>query len=333
MTVEENNITNSSKLEEQKVYSDEADYAVQTPNYGKNDAPKSDEINDLGSDSGKKMSSGGDSFAYVLEQPNRPINIKNLIEAGAHYGHQVDKWNPKMINYIFGKKNGVHIINLDATLKCWKSARNKIVQTVANGGIVLMVGTKLQARESIKAEAARSGSFSIVTRWLGGTLTNFRTIRRSLEKMRRYEDLLAKSDQPDSGVRLVKKEKLTLSRKLEKLFGEIGGIQEMKRVPDLLFVIDIAKEHIAIAEAKKLGIPVIALVDTNVDPDIVDFPIPCNDDAARTIRLFTGAVADAIIEGRNMMRSIRNNTGAAPTTSSRDEGSRLKVEYVEHRAS
>ncbi len=273
------------------------------------------------------LNQGSDSFAYVLQEPPQPVTVKALIKAGAHFGHQVDRWNPKMLPFIYGERSGVHIVNLDATVAAWKRARSAIVTTVANGGTVLMVGTKLQARESIRKEAERCGAHSITTRWLGGTLTNFRTIRRSLEKMKKIEDLLEKAEQPDSGFRLVKKEKISLGRKLDRLQSEIGGIREMRRVPDLLFIVDIGKEHIAVAEAAKLGIPAVGLVDTNADPEKVEFPVPCNDDAARTIRLFAGAVAEAVLEGQEMMKAVR--AAQAKDAPKREGVNRPKVEYAE----
>jgi small subunit ribosomal protein S2 len=225
------------------------------------------------------------------------INIRTLLEAGAHYGHQKDKWNPKMIPYIYGVKNRINIINLDKTLKLWDKAKNFIINTTTEGGTVLFVGTKIQARQIVKDEAERCGAFHITRRWLGGTLTNFQTIRNSIDRMKKLEELLKKSDETNSDVKISKKEKLSISRDLEKLYGNIGGVRSMKRVPDVLFVLDVNKEHIAVTEAKKMKIPVVALVDTNVDPDFIDYPIPSNDDASRTLKLFIKAIADAIIEG------------------------------------
>jgi small subunit ribosomal protein S2 len=259
------------------------------------------------SDEARAAQSSSANFAYTLDQPAQKVSISSLLEAGAHYGHQVERWDPKMMPYLYGERNGVHIINLDLTMKRWETARAFLVRIVANGGTVLMVGTKLQGREAIKAESDRSGAHYITSRWLGGTLTNFRTIRRSVEKMQKLEELLAKAEAEGADFTISKKEKVTISRKLGKLHDHIGGIRNMKRTPDVLFVLDVIKEKIAVAEAKKIGIPVIALVDSNANPSLVDFPIPSNDDAARTLRLFTGAVAEAILEGRKMSKDIRKS--------------------------
>jgi small subunit ribosomal protein S2 len=236
-----------------------------------------------------------------------PINvtIKSLLDAGAHFGHQTQRWNPKMLPYIYTERNGIHIINLDITLKLWQRARKYIVDTLSRGGNVLVVATKQQAREIVETEGKRSGAFYVTSRWLGGTLTNFETIKNSIDRMRKMEDYLAKADAEGSEVKLKKKEKLMIARQLEKLEANLGGIRNMKRRPDLLFVVDINKEAIAVAEARRLHIPVVALVDTNVDPETVQFPIPSNDDAARTIQLYLSAVADAVIEGRQAYESRR----------------------------
>ena len=226
------------------------------------------------------------------------INIKTMLKAGAHYGHQTPRWNPKMLPFIFGERNGIHIINLDLTLKAWERARKYIADISGRGGSVLFVGTKLQAQECIQDQADRSNSFHVTSRWLGGTLSNFETIKRSIDRMNKLEDLLRKADDEESEVKLNKKEKLQITRDLEKLEANLGGIRNMKKLPDIVFVVDIGKESIAIAEARKLHIPVVALVDTNANPAGIEFPIPCNDDATRTINLFAAGVADAVLEGK-----------------------------------
>lgn len=231
-------------------------------------------------------------------EPGTPVNIKNLMDAGAHYGHQTQRWNPKMLPYIYGARNGVHIINLDLTMKRWEIARKYIVDRVSLGGNVLFVGTKQQAKDIIREEATRCGAFFIASRWLGGCLSNFQTMKNSIERMRKMETLLADAAVENSKVKLNKKERLDISRQVEKLEANLGGIRHMKKVPDVIFLVDVVKESIAIAEANRLHIPVVALVDTNADPAAVAFPIPSNDDAARTIRLFCSGVADAILEGR-----------------------------------
>lgn len=236
----------------------------------------------------------------VAAQPEVPIevNLATLMEAGAHYGHQTQRWNPKMLPFIYGARNGVHIINLDATLKAWKRARDFIYSIASRGGTILMVGTKQQAREVVQGEAIRCKGFHVTERWLGGTLSNFQTVRNSIERMKKLEELLMKAADPTQKVRISKKERLSFQREIDKLNASLGGVREMRRLPDVLFVVDIGKEAIAIAEAYRLHIPVVAMVDTNTDPTNIDFPIPSNDDASRTIRLFVAAAADAWIEGR-----------------------------------
>lgn len=226
------------------------------------------------------------------------VSIRTLMDAGAHFGHQTQRWNPKMGPYIHSARNSIHIINLDLTHKMWARARKVIVDVSARGGSVLFVGTKRQARDIIKQEASRSDSYYVINRWLGGTLTNFETVRISIERMRRLEELLAKSEDPSSDVKISKKERLMITRDLDKLQASLGGIRNMRQLPSVLFVVDVTKESIAVAEARKLKIPVIGLVDTNSDPLNVDYVIPSNDDAVRSIKLFSQAVSDAALEGR-----------------------------------
>ena len=236
-------------------------------------------------------------------EPGTPVTIRTLMDAGAHYGHQTQRWNPKMLPYIYGARNGVHIINLDLTLKKWEVARKYIVDRVALGGNVLFVATKQQAKDIVKEEASRCGAFYIASRWLGGCLSNFQTIKNSIERMRKMENLLAESAQEGSKILITKKERLDISRQVEKLEANLGGIRNMKKVPDVIFLVDVVKEQIAIAEANRLHIPVVALVDTNADPGAVNFPIPSNDDAARTLKLFLSAAADAVLEGRAIYKA------------------------------
>jgi small subunit ribosomal protein S2 len=205
-----------------------------------------------------------------------------------------------MLPNIYGARNGVHIINLDITMKRWEIARKYIVDRVSLGGTVLFVGTKQQAKDIVREEATRAGAFFVSSRWLGGCLSNFQTIKNSIDRMRKLENLLSEAAAENSKVKINKKERLDISRQVEKLEANLGGIRNMKKVPDVIFVIDVVKESIAIAEANRLHIPVVALVDTNADPAAVAFPIPSNDDATRTIRLFCSAIADAIIEGRSL---------------------------------
>jgi small subunit ribosomal protein S2 len=221
--------------------------------------------------------------------------MKELLEAGVHFGHQTKRWNPKMKRYIFGKRNGIYIIDLQKTLKLFKEASAFISDLASQGKRILFVGTKRQAQDAILEEANRCGMFYVNNRWLGGTLTNFTTVRRSIERLKELEAVLA-----DTEKELSKKERAALDREREKLQKNLIGIREMDSLPDSLFVIDPKKEYIAVKEAKKLGIPVVAIVDTNCDPEDIDFVIPGNDDAIRAIRLFTQKIADAVLEGYNL---------------------------------
>jgi small subunit ribosomal protein S2 len=243
------------------------------------------------------------STLAVGQKSNTQVTVKTLLDAGAHFGHQTERWNPKMLPFIFGERNGVHILNLDHTMRKWEIARKFIVDRVSLGGSCLFVGTKAQSREIIKREAERCGGFYVTTRWLGGTLTNFQTIKKSIQRMTKLEELLASAEAEGSKVRLSKKEKLNITRQIEKLTANIGGIRNMKKTPDVLFVVDINKEDLSVNEAKRLHIPVVALVDSNVNPNAVDFPIPSNDDASKTVELFSAAIADAVIEGNEIYKA------------------------------
>ncbi len=223
------------------------------------------------------------------------ITMKELLEAGVHFGHQTKRWNPKMKRYIFGKRNGIYIIDLQKTLKLFKEASAFISDLASQGKRILFVGTKRQAQDAILEEANRCGMFYVNNRWLGGTLTNFTTVRRSIERLKELEAVLADTDKE-----LSKKERAALDREREKLQKNLIGIREMDSLPDSLFVIDPKKEYIAVKEAKKLGIPVVAIVDTNCDPEDINYVIPGNDDAIRAIRLFTQKIADAVLEGYNL---------------------------------
>jgi small subunit ribosomal protein S2 len=221
--------------------------------------------------------------------------MKELLEAGVHFGHQTRRWNPKMKPYIFGKRNGIHIVDLQRTLQHFEEAADFIRDLAANGRNVLFVGTKRQAQDAMREEASRCGMFYMNHRWLGGTMTNFRTIRKSIERFKEIEAALAAEDS-----HLTKKERIRLERQRRKMERALGGIKDMEELPDALFVIDTVHEHIAVREANRLGIPVVAVVDTNCDPEEVDFPIPGNDDAIRAIRLFTSRIADNVLEGLNL---------------------------------
>jgi small subunit ribosomal protein S2 len=218
--------------------------------------------------------------------------MKELLEAGVHFGHQTRRWNPKMKPYIFGKRNGIYIIDLQKTLREFNKVVDFVQQLATQGKRILFVGTKRQAQEAIAEEAARAGEFFVTNRWLGGTLTNFVTLRTSIQRLKEIEARMSDENSP-----LTKKERLRLEREREKMAKNLEGIREMEELPDALFVVDPKKEYIAVSEANKLGIPVIAIVDTNCDPEMIDFPIPGNDDAIRAIRLFASRIADAYLAG------------------------------------
>ncbi len=222
------------------------------------------------------------------------ISMKQLLEAGVHFGHQTRRWNPKMAPYIFTERNGIYIIDLQKTVKKLEEAYLFVRDISAAGESVLFVGTKKQAADSIKDEATRAGAHYVNARWLGGMLTNFKTIQRRIQRLAQ----LRKMEEDGTFERLPKKEVVKLHLEIDKLEKYLGGIKDMKDLPGALFVVDPRKEHIAVAEAKKLGIPVIAIVDTNCDPDEVDYVIPGNDDAIRAVKLISSCMADAIIEGR-----------------------------------
>ncbi|MBN7756451.1 30S ribosomal protein S2 [Nitratireductor aquimarinus] len=220
------------------------------------------------------------------------ISMRQLLEAGVHFGHQTHRWNPKMSNYIFGARNNVHIIDLSQTVPLMHQALKAVSDTVAKGGRILFVGTKRQASEIVADSAKRSAQYYVNARWLGGMLTNWKTISHSIQRLRKLDELLASEAQG-----FTKKERLNLEREREKLDRALGGIRDMGSTPDLMFVIDTNKEAIAVQEAKRLGIPVVAIVDSNCDPDVVDYPIPGNDDAARALALYCDLIAKAAIDG------------------------------------
>jgi small subunit ribosomal protein S2 len=225
------------------------------------------------------------------------VSMKQLLEAGVHFGHQTSRWNPKMKPYIFGARNGIYIIDLQQTVKLFRDAYTFIRDVVADGGTVMFVGTKKQAQDAIREEAERSSQLYVNNRWLGGMLTNFQTIKASIDRLKKLEEIL---EDPKMAEALTKKEMLGIRRERDKLIAAMGGIKNMKRLPDALFVIDPKKEEIAVREANRLSIPVVAVVDTNCDPDLIDWKIPGNDDAIRAIRLFTAAIADAVLEGKTL---------------------------------
>ena len=237
------------------------------------------------------------------------IQMKELLEAGVHFGHQTKRWNPKMAKYIFGERNGVYIIDLQKTVKKFATATQFLCDLTARGESILFVGTKRQAQDIVEEEAKRCGMFYVNHRWLGGMLTNFATIRKSIEKLRKLE---ASREAGGAYERLPKKEVIKLEKVREQLEKYLGGIKEMRQLPGAVFIIDTIKERTGVLEANRLGIPVVAIVDTNCDPDEVDYIIPGNDDATRSIRLVTQKIADAILEGRRIQEKTQPEKPAAP---------------------
>jgi len=237
-----------------------------------------------------------------------PLPLKSLLDAGVHFGHQTKRWNPKMRPFIYGARNGIHIIDLDQTAGLFQRAYNFVQETVARGGHLLMIGTKRQAQEIVQEEAARSGSFFIVNRWLGGTLTNFRTIKGGLDRMR----MLERMKEDGTYLQLPKKEVSRLEKERARLEKYLGGLKTMGSLPSAVFIIDPAMETIAVQEAHKLSIPIIAITDTNCDPDVIDYVIPGNDDAIRSIKLITQRLADAVVEGAQRRKETvgRDNEGS-----------------------
>jgi len=251
------------------------------------------------------------------------ISIREMLEAGSHFGHQTQRWNPKMKPYIFEARNGIHIINLKLTAQMFDDAYNAVRDIVADGGSVIFVGTKLQSQEVVKEEAERCGMFYVNSRWLGGTLTNFATIKKSIEK---YNDLQRMSEE-GSYQTTTKKEALLLEKKRIRMAKNFAGISKMSRIPGALFIVDPVRDMNAVDEAHRLGLPVIALADTNCDPNVVEFPIPANDDAMRSIKLFTQYIANAAIEGKGLYdASIKESAQQAAAPSGNRGPSGVKVQ-------
>lgn len=224
------------------------------------------------------------------------ITMKDLLEAGVHFGHQTRRWNPQMKKFIFMERNGIYIIDLQKTLKCIQDARSAVTKAVRGGGHVLFVGTKKQAKQIVTEDAGRCSQFHVTERWLGGMLTNFKTIRSSIKRLKELDAMVADGTMD----KLSKKEVSRLTRERERLQFAFAGIKDMPGLPALVFIVDTKKEKIAVAEANRLGIPIVGVVDTNCDPSLINFPIPGNDDALRSIKLFTGMVADAVSEARSL---------------------------------
>jgi len=236
--------------------------------------------------------------AAITEPTTNPISMRQLLEAGVHFGHNTGRWNPKMKPYIFGARNGIHIIDLQHTVKLFRKAFQAVIDTCTRGELILFVGTKKQAQDVMREEASRSGQLSVTQRWLGGTLTNFKTVKSALERLQSLDKL-----EEDGSLELrSKKEQTKIRRERDKLNKSLGGIKGMSKLPGMLFVVDPSKEHIAVAEARKLEIPVVAVTDTNCDPDVVDYVIPGNDDAIRALRLFASRIADAALIGTRLSK-------------------------------
>jgi small subunit ribosomal protein S2 len=242
--------------------------------------------------------------------------MKQLLEAGVHFGHQTSRWNPKMKPYIFGARNGIYIIDLQQTVRRFRTAYEFARDISAAGGSILFVGTKKQAQDIVRDEAERCGMFYVNNRWLGGMLTNFQTIRASIERLKKLEEIMA---DPEMISALTKKEMIQNQREHAKLMATLGGIKQMRKLPDALWVIDTKKEYIAVAEANRLAIPIVAVVDTNCDPDLIAYRIPGNDDAIRAIKLFTAAIAEAVIEGKRIAEERQK--AAQDLGGANDEGS------------
>ena len=266
-----------------------------------------------------RQTEGGDNPSQV--------SMKSLLEAGVHFGHQKRHWNPRMRQYIFAERNGIHIIDLQQTLFYLETAADFIQELSAQGKKVIFAGTKKQASDTVETEAKRSGSFYISTRWLGGTLTNFKTIQARIDYLVQLETMKEKGE---FAVR-TKRESMKLEESINKLNRYLGGIKEMTSIPGALFVVDVGKESIAVAEAKRVGIPIVALVDTDCDPSDIDYPIPGNDDAIRSIRLVTSRIADAIIDGRNQKESLEAelSEGSSDVTAPVAEKVEIKEPVVE----
>ncbi|MDH3685583.1 MAG: 30S ribosomal protein S2 [Myxococcales bacterium] len=237
--------------------------------------------------------------APATEEAQGPaeLSLRGLLEVGAHFGHQTRRWDPRMKNFIYGDRDGIHILNLDQTLERFEEGLDFIRETVAQGGKVLFVATKRQAQEAVKAQAERSGQYYVNNRWLGGMLTNFRTVKKSIE---RFKEQLVLLEDEEKVAELSKKELSRINRSVTKYQKSLDGIREMQKLPDVIFMIDINREHIGLAECRRLGIPIVAIVDTNCSPDGIDFVVPGNDDAIRAIEYYTQLVADAAVAGANL---------------------------------
>jgi small subunit ribosomal protein S2 len=272
------------------------------------------------------MSDRGKTILKEGEITMPVISMKQLLEAGVHFGHQTRRWNPKMKPYIFTERNGIHVIDLQKTVKLADDAYNYVKNAASQGAVVLFVGTKKQAAEAIAEEATRAGMFYVNSRWLGGTLTNWNTIQKRIAELKHIN----KMEEDGTFDVLPKKEVVLLNKEREKLQRFLGGIADMPRIPDLMYVVDPHKEQIAVKEAKTLGIPVVAMTDTNADPDPIDVIIPANDDAIRAVKLITGMVADAIIEGRQGEDAVAKGNDKAEEVEEDTEASEESLEALQN---
>jgi len=252
------------------------------------------------------------------------VTMKEMLEAGVHFGHQSNNWNPKMRPYVYGERNGIYIIDLQKTVEKAKSACDFVTKVASEGRSILFVGTKKQAKDVVETEAKRAGAFFVTSRWLGGMLTNYQTVRQPIERLKKLETL---KESEEEWTQIPKKEQARHDRDLVKLKRSLGGIEDMKKLPGLVFIVDTEKEHIAVKEAKKLGIPTVALVDTNCDPDGIDYVIPGNDDAIRSVSLFARLVADSCVEGAQVFQERAR--GAGQDSDDDDASSGQKVSRFE----
>jgi small subunit ribosomal protein S2 len=271
------------------------------------------------------MSETAMSLGSEVALGDMPIGVQHFIKAGCHFGHQTKRWNPKMRPFIYGARNGIHIIDLDQTAQLFKRAYNFIVEAVGRGGHVLFVGTKRQAQDIIAEEALRANQFFVNDRWLGGTLTNFRTMKTGIERLRTLERMI----EDGTMEALPKKEALMLDRERQKLDKFLGGIKAMNGLPAAIFVVDPHHEHIAVREGQRLNIPIVAITDTNCDPDLIDFVIPANDDAIRSVKLISARIADAALEGVQRRREFRGEGGGGGggQAAQRGDGAGVAVEF------
>lgn len=259
------------------------------------------------------------------------VSMRDLLEAGVHFGHQTNRWNPKMRPFIFGERNGIHIIDLSQTVRMFADAYDFVAKVASRGETIMFVGTKKQAQDAIREQAERAGQFYVINRWLGGTMTNFQTIRNSINRLKELD----KMSRDGSYAKYTKKEVLMFEREKERLENNVGGIRDMTGVPGALFIVDPKKEENAVKEAKKLGIPVVAVCDSNCDPREIDYPIPGNDDAIRAIRLFASAIAEACLEGSKSVSQRREQSAREAAKDSADfnapqkgKGAEVEVQRV-----